>query len=198
MKITLKFLEEHKVCQEGLDYFKKNFTDDVKCDYLISVLNYKNKHNWSNWLISKLLKKENIIKYAIFSAELVLHIFENKYPEDKRPRKAIDAAKEYLKNPNKKTAADAATAAAAAYAAATAAAAAYAAAADASAADTAATAAAAADDDTAATAYVAAAAAAYAAAADSPAYAAAKKETYEKIMNYGLELIKEQEINNEN
>ena len=66
---------------------------------------------------------------AIFSAELVLHIFEEKYPEDKRPRLAIEAAKKWLVNPSKETAAAAAAAAAAAYAAYAAADAAYAAAA---------------------------------------------------------------------
>ena len=35
-------------------------------------------------------------KTAIFAAESVLHIFETKYPDDKRPRKAIEAAKAYV------------------------------------------------------------------------------------------------------
>jgi hypothetical protein len=49
---------------------------------------------------------------AIKCAEMVLYIFEKKYPNDKRPRKAIEAAKKCLANPtkeNKKVAADAAT-----------------------------------------------------------------------------------------
>lgn len=35
-------------------------------------------------------------KTAIFAAESVLHIFEKKHPDDKRPRKAIEVAKAYL------------------------------------------------------------------------------------------------------
>ena len=74
-------------------------------------------------------RKQNI-KLAIYSAELVLPIFEEKYPEDNRPRKSIEAAKKCLVSDTKKNrtaAAAAADAAAAATYAAAAAAAAYAA-----------------------------------------------------------------------
>jgi hypothetical protein len=68
---------------------------------------------------------------AVFFAEGVLPIFEKEYPEDKRPRKAIEAAKAWIVNPCRETAnaaADAAHAAAYSANAASAHAAAYAAA----------------------------------------------------------------------
>jgi hypothetical protein len=55
--------------------------------------------------------KEESVKLAIFAAELVIGIYEEKYPNDDRPRKAIEAAREYLKNPDAADAADAARAA---------------------------------------------------------------------------------------
>jgi len=42
-------------------------------------------------------KKEDSVALAIYSAELVLKNFEKVYPNDKRPREAIEAAKRYLK-----------------------------------------------------------------------------------------------------
>lgn len=42
------------------------------------------------------------VGYAIFAAEQVIDIYEKKYPDDKRPREAIEVAKECLKNPSKK------------------------------------------------------------------------------------------------
>jgi hypothetical protein len=47
-------------------------------------------------------KKEGHVRimFAILCAEAVLHHFEGKHPKDDRPRKAIEAAKEYLKNPS--------------------------------------------------------------------------------------------------
>ena len=65
--------------------------------------------NWEKSLIKEswepqkippkdLNKKINLL-WAIYCAEAVLHIFEDKYPDDDRPRKAIEAAKNYLKHP---------------------------------------------------------------------------------------------------
>ena len=114
------------------------------------------------WYTDKAQLKRVQVMFAILCAEAVLVHFEKFAPKDDRPRKAIEAAREYLRSPN--TRADAAYAVARADAAYAAAAAARAAAAADAAADAAYAAAAAAD-----AAYAAAAAAA--AAADA-AYAA--------------------------
>ena len=177
MTINLKMLKEMDACEEGIDWFKNKYDNDVSIIVLQNDLIAENKERWLNWFIANKLSKHNRVSYAIYAAEQVLHIFEKKYPDDKRPRLAIDAAKKYLENKN----------AAAAYAAA---AAAYAAA-DAAAADAAAAYAADA---------AAAAAAAYAAAADdaddaaADDAAAAKKEMFKKILDYGVELLKVYEM----
>jgi hypothetical protein len=139
------------------------------------------KLDWANWLIVRIMTYKQYVSYAVFSAESVLDIYEKKYPNDNRPRKAIEAAKLCVKSPTKKNkdAADAAAnaASAAASAAANAAYAAYAASAAA---------------NTANTAYAADAAAYAASAAASAAYAAdaADAEMKIKILNYGLKLLK--------
>ena len=48
--------------------------------------------------ITKDYTREQNFKLAIYSAELVLPIFEKKYPKDNRPRKAIEAAKKCLES----------------------------------------------------------------------------------------------------
>jgi hypothetical protein len=45
-------------------------------------------------------EKKYSVEFAVGCAENVLNLFESKYPEDKRPRNAIDAAKRYLENPS--------------------------------------------------------------------------------------------------
>jgi len=59
------------------------------------------KEVWSDMRVVKAWKweKKDSIALAIFSAELCLSNFETEYPEDKRPRLAIEAAKKYLDNP---------------------------------------------------------------------------------------------------
>ena len=58
--------------------------------------------------------KMESIKMAVFAALLVLPIFEKKYPDDDRPRKAIEAAEAWINRPTKKNANAAAYAARAA------------------------------------------------------------------------------------
>ncbi len=81
-------------------------------DMLTSELPLKDKF-W--WLCRKceLTQDENVL-IAIKCAKVVLHLFEDKYPDDDRPRKAILVAEKYLET----GVAHAADAAYAAYAAA--------------------------------------------------------------------------------
>jgi hypothetical protein len=198
MNISLDVLKKYHACDPGIECFKylktttvretinkcMDLSDDVVLQWTDDKLD---KYRWCNWLLSRILPKDENIKYAIYSARLVIDIFEKKYPNDNRPRKAIEVAKLYLEGKVTKeqiedAAADAAVAAyvakydadAAAYAAAYVAkyaayAAAYAAA------------------DVAAAAAVYAANAAYVAAAD-------RKEIFKSIITYGLTLIEESEV----
>ena len=90
----------------------------------------KDKSTWESMRIIKAWhwKKEDSVALEIFSAELVIDVFEKKYPDDKRPRQAIEAAKAWVNIPNQKNSDAAYTAANAAYTAANAASGAYAAA----------------------------------------------------------------------
>ena len=149
MKLTEEWLREKSACSEGVKWFlKQKETDAVK---VLEKLIKEKQLPWANWTIVRVMNYKQRVQYAVFAAEQVIGIYEKKYPDDKRPRQAIEAAKKCIDNPseeNKK----------AAYAAAYAAAAAAAATADAAAA--------------AAAAYAAAAAAAAVAAVDAAAYAA--------------------------
>ena len=133
--------ENINICQKGF-HCSNTILDAlywVKGEVLAIVktkgesIKQNNKECWQEMKIVKAYRwtKKDSLQLAIFSAELVLPIFEKKYPDDYRPRKAIEAAKKVLQKDTKKNrlaAADAAYAAAhAAHAAAHAAYAAYAA-----------------------------------------------------------------------
>jgi hypothetical protein len=175
MKISESWLKEKSACSDGMAWFlSQKKTEDID---VLKALIKADELDWANWLICRVMDKPNCVRYAIFAALEVISIYEKKYPDDKRPRKAIEAAQAWLDNPFDKTKN-------AAYYAATA----YSAADDAyssAAADAAAYSAAAAD----AAAYSAAAAAA-AAAADA-ADAAARKKLQIKILEYGLTLLED-------
>jgi hypothetical protein len=128
------WLKKNKACKEAVEWLQSFET--IKEAWLVCE-----RGDWMMWYLKKkLLTKKQAVELAILFAERVLPIFEVKYPDDKRPRLAIEAAKEWLKNPTAKN-----KKAYAAYAYAYAAYAAYAAACAAAAADDAAAAAAASD-----------------------------------------------------
>jgi len=62
---------------------------------------HKNKQVWSEMRVVRTWEwtKGDSVALAIFASEKVLKIFEDEYPDDKKPRQAIDAAKKWLKNP---------------------------------------------------------------------------------------------------
>ena len=198
MLITEKFLKEQSACMNGMKWFKR-YDGDCEIISLLHALIADNKHDYANWLIVRCMSKKQYVSYAIFAAEQVLDIYERQYPDDKRPRAAIEKAREYLQLKTQDAAAYAAYAATAATAAYAAYAAAYAVAN--AAADAAYAAAYAAYAATAATAAAYAANAAYAAAdaaADAAAYAANaaaddRKAIRERVLRYGIELLKEGE-----
>src|SRR3990167_9417700 len=118
-----KIAEPLEICKVGF-HASKNIIDAMgfvsmgwaaKVEVRGSSIIEKDKECWSEMRIIQWKKwtKKDSVSLAIFAAELVLDNFEKKYPDDKRPREAIEAAKAVLKNDNEKTR-DAASAAASA------------------------------------------------------------------------------------
>ena len=94
MKLTKDKLIELHACGAGVEWFETCREDEVS--RVVDKLMAYDRFDWANWLIVRLLTDDNLALYAIHAAELVLHVYENKYPDDNRPRNAINAAKDYL------------------------------------------------------------------------------------------------------
>jgi hypothetical protein len=177
MKVTKARLVKLGACDKAIVRY---FSDRKSCEAKDLLSAAIKNEDWlmAQWGLSRLMNHKQQITWAVYCAEQVIKIYEDKYSGDDRPRKAILAAKAYLKKPTPENKA-------AAYAAAYAANAAYAAAYDANAAANAAYAAA-----YAANAANAAYAAAYAAnAAANAAYADEYKKMQIKLLRKGLEIL---------
>ena len=98
MKLTKQKLKSLEPCPEGYEWYLKQNTNDLfeLVDLLIKEEHYK----WCGWIITKFLNKKQYIQYAVNSVERVLYFYEKEYPKDNRLRKAIEVAKEYLKDSN--------------------------------------------------------------------------------------------------
>ena len=172
MKINAQWLIDKKACDDSVKWLGDRSLDAVEC---LDLLIKEDCLNWAGWGIVRVMNRQDCLRYAVYAAKQVLEIFERKYPKDKRPRNAIEAAMRVLKNDTEQNRTAAAYAAyAAAYASSAAAYAASAASAAASAA-----------------AYDAAAA--VSAAAVDAADAATRKKTCLKILKYGRKLLVEAE-----
>jgi hypothetical protein len=117
MNITLKQLTELGACKDGIDWFKNQRERDAK--KILCKLLKEERFDYARWYVCKRFTHSQAVLFSIFCAEQCISIFENKYPEDSRPRLAIEAAKKWLFDPTEKNKMDAADAAhTAAYAAA--------------------------------------------------------------------------------
>ncbi len=98
MKTTLNKIFKHGPCQpsweKGLRHLGKTKPDDEPINFLdiLEVLGVQD----TVWCLRTQGEIEKEIRLlAVDFAEHVLPVFEKNYPEDKRPRKAIQAAREY-------------------------------------------------------------------------------------------------------
>ena len=91
--------------QEFLDlnpcYESIQFMESVDYDP-IRAWNECHHGNWLIWFLRKTnrLNKDHSVKIAIACAEHVLFKFEEKYPENNKPKQAIEAAKRWLTEPS--------------------------------------------------------------------------------------------------
>jgi hypothetical protein len=88
-----KFLKKLRACKEAVAWVEdRNLTTAwAECE----------RGDWMLWLCGKMADKQGwpmrqqVVLAACACAETVLPIFENKYPDDKRPRNAIEAARKW-------------------------------------------------------------------------------------------------------
>ena len=80
MKLTVRTLKKHGACVEAVDWVKGQ--KDISYKALFTACLAEDHLDWANWIIPRLLNKENRIRYAIYAAERVIKIYEDKYPDD--------------------------------------------------------------------------------------------------------------------
>ena len=95
--ITLSWLNEKSACADGIKWFQNQAEIDTL--KVIKKLISEEKFDWAHWLICKLSTHKQKVLYTIYAAEQAIYIYEEKYPNDDRSRKAIEAAKKCMDNP---------------------------------------------------------------------------------------------------
>jgi hypothetical protein len=111
--IWLDDLKSHEPCADGYRWAKEN-----NIASLAEAFAKLERSDWWLWLARAYgidLDKPRLVTFAADCAERVLPKFEERYPADKRPREAIEAARAWVTCPSPETRAASANAAAAAH-----------------------------------------------------------------------------------
>lgn len=97
MKIGRRRLEAHGACADGKEFFLvEGILSPISG--VVNLLN-KNKVDWANWLVVRLMTHPQKVAYSVYAAKQVLGDFEKVYPSDRRPRLAIAAALRFAAHP---------------------------------------------------------------------------------------------------
>lgn len=98
VKINIELIKSFNPCQDGLDNFIKHHKDFSGSELELLELDNVSVSD-KLWLLlrKEFIPENDLHELACKFAESVLHIFEDEYPNDKRPRKAIEAKRKFIK-----------------------------------------------------------------------------------------------------
>jgi len=99
-KVTRQQLKEWRACSDGYTFWLENCEGIGNIEQVEKLM--KNNPDWANWLIVRVMSRKQYIAYAIYAAEQVVDIYENRYPNDNRVRQSIETARKVLKRNTKK------------------------------------------------------------------------------------------------
>jgi hypothetical protein len=110
-----QWFDDNRACADGKEWVLGVIGEGMT---LRKLLPRFDRADWMLWTLKRIdnpPSRVQFVELAVICAQTVLHIYEKKYPKNDRPRKAIEAATVYVKEPteqNRQASTAAATAAA--------------------------------------------------------------------------------------
>lgn len=98
IKINLDYIMQFDPCQDGID----EYIDAGHEKFNGTIIEFLDLEGVSDsnklWVVlrEEIIPEKDLHDFACKFAESVLHLFEDKYPDDDRPRKAIQAKRDYI------------------------------------------------------------------------------------------------------
>ena len=96
MNITQEQLKDWSACTNGYKWACSILKDNPMEVKKFLKITAEHRLDWANWVIVRVMTYDQYVSYAVYAAEQVIDIYEKKYPADKRPRLAIEAAKKCI------------------------------------------------------------------------------------------------------
>ena len=63
-RININFLNKNLACVEAIEWFKSLKNDSYDIEYLVKLLFKKNKFDWIDWGILRIMNKKQNLSYA--------------------------------------------------------------------------------------------------------------------------------------
>ena len=95
MKITKEYLRKQNACEESLKFGTEHDLLGMEAVPLMERLLELDRIDWALWLIVRTMSRKQCIQFACHCARSVLHIFEERFPGDERPRNTIEEAEKF-------------------------------------------------------------------------------------------------------
>ena len=95
MKITKEYLRKQNACEESLKFGTEHDLIGMEAVPLMERLIELEEVNWALWLLVRVMSRKQCIQFACHCARNVLHIFEERFPGDERPRNTIEEAEKF-------------------------------------------------------------------------------------------------------
>jgi hypothetical protein len=95
MKITKESLRKQNACEESLKFGTEHDLIGMEAVPLMERLIELEEVDWALWLLVRVMSRKQCIQFACHCARSVLHIFEERFPGDERPRNTIEAASKF-------------------------------------------------------------------------------------------------------
>jgi len=95
MKITKEYLRKQNACEESLKFGTEHDILGMEAVPLMERLIELEEVDWALWLLVRVMSRKQCIEFACHCARSVLHIFEERFPGDERPRNTIEQAEKF-------------------------------------------------------------------------------------------------------
>ena len=94
--IDREWLKTHNACESGIKWLKAHTGIGADCVAILDDCIKDAQWDYFWWLAPRCMTHLQQVQIAVFAAEQVIDIYEKRYPDDTRPRRAIETAKHWI------------------------------------------------------------------------------------------------------
>ncbi len=100
MLITKNFIKDELSSSYALDFYKENKIINIEHEEAIEKLIKIKQISKAAHIMCMIMEKTDAVKFAIYSINILLPLYEKQYPNQNKPIETLNLIKKWLTNPN--------------------------------------------------------------------------------------------------